>query len=137
MRAQETLAPSDNVSIMSTLSDLPAQTMAEASNWSDLPANGEFLIHGVTAQGRPFRPSDWSERLCGVMSCFRPGGAALGRDALIGYSPFVRPVSVGGVKCVLVDPALRELEVMALDFVLNFARDNGLRVTVAEGAVTD
>src|SRR5882724_1411236 len=72
-----------NVGIMSNLSDLPAQIMAEASNWSDPPGIGEFLIHGVTVQGRPFRPSDWSERLCGVMSCFRPGGATLGRDALI------------------------------------------------------
>ena len=117
---------------MSNLLDLPAPMMAESSNWSDPPSHCEFLIHGVTVQGKPFRPSDWSERLCGVMSCFRPGGTAQGRDALIGYSPFVRPVSVNGVKCVLVDPALREVELMALDFVVNFARDNQLRVTAAE-----
>lgn len=120
---------------MSNLLDLPAPIMAE-TNWSDPPADGEFLIHGVTAQGKPFRPSDWSERLCGVMACFRPGGAASGRDALIGYSPFVRPVSVGDMKCVLVDPCIREVEPMALDFVLNFARDNGLRVTTAPRAST-
>lgn len=120
---------------MSNLLDPPASLMTdvspETSSWSDPSALGEFLIHGVTAQGKPFRPSDWSERLCGVMSCFRPGGAGHGRDALIGYSPFVRPVSVGDVKCVLVDPALRDIEPMALDFVVNFARENGLRVTAA------
>jgi hypothetical protein len=120
---------------MSNLLDLPVSSLAEASNWSDPSLQGEFLIHGVTLQGKPFRPSDWSERLCGVMSCFRPGGAARGRDALIGYSPFVRPVNVDGTKCVLVDPALREVEVMALDFVLNFARDNGLRVIPARQTV--
>jgi hypothetical protein len=118
---------------MSNLLDLPASLLTDVppvpSSWSDLPARGEFLIHGLTAHGKPFRPSDWSERLCGVMSCFRPGGAGHGRDALIGYSPFVRPVSVGDVKCVLVDPALRDIEPMALDFVVNFARENGLKVT--------
>jgi len=30
----------------------------------------EFLIRGVTLDGRPFRPSDWAERLCGVMAAF-------------------------------------------------------------------
>ena len=120
---------------MSNLLDLPAPAMVApstgSSNWSDPPTAGEFLIHGVTVQGKPFRPSDWSERLCGVMACFRPGGAMQGRDALIGYSPLVRPVNVGDVKCVLVNPELREIEPMALDFVVNFARDNALRVTPA------
>lgn len=31
-----------------------------------------------------------------------------------------------GVKCVIVDPALRKLEPMAYSFVLSFARDNDL-----------
>lgn len=116
---------------MANLLDLPATLMAEALNLSDPLPSCEFLIHGVTVQGKAFRPSDWSERLCGVMSCFRPGGAGQGRDALIGYSPFVRPVNVGDVKCVLVDPAIRDVEPMALDFVMNFARDNGLKITAA------
>lgn len=88
----------------------------------------EFFVHGVTSSGRPFRPSDWAERLCGVMSCYRPGGIATGRDAYIGYSPYVRPTIIGGVKCVVVDERLRELERMAFDFVMNFARDNDLPV---------
>lgn len=92
------------------------------------PKPREFFIHGVTSSGRPFRPSDWSERLCGVMSCYRPGGLADGRDAYIGYSPYVRPTLVGGVKCVVVDERLRDLERMAYDFVMNFARDNDLPV---------
>jgi hypothetical protein len=88
----------------------------------------EFFIHGVTSAGRPFRPSDWAERLCGVMSGYRPGGRAMGRDAHIGYSPYVRPVLIGAVKCVVVDERLRDLEPMAFDFVMNFARDNDLPV---------
>lgn len=30
----------------------------------------EFVILGITLDGKPFRPSDWAERLCGVMSAF-------------------------------------------------------------------
>ena len=29
-----------------------------------------IIIKGITQQGKPFRPSDWAERLCGVMRCF-------------------------------------------------------------------
>ena len=56
-----------------------------------------------------------------------------GRDAFIGYSPYVRPMMIGGVKCVLVDERLRDIERMAFDFVMNFAQDNDL--PVYEGCV--
>jgi hypothetical protein len=88
----------------------------------------QFSIQGITADGRPFRPSDWAERLAGAMSCFRPGGSAGGIGAFIGYSPYCVPQNLDGVKCVIVDEALRDVEPMAWDFVMNFARDNGLKV---------
>jgi hypothetical protein len=93
----------------------------------------EFFIHGVTVHGKTFRPSDWAERLCSVMAPYRPGGIASGRDAFIGYSPYVRPVTIGGVKCVIVDERLRDVEIMAFNFVMSFARDNEL--PVYEGCV--
>jgi hypothetical protein len=40
------------------------------------------------------------------------------------------PGAQGSVKCVLVSEALKDIEPMAWDFVMNFARDNQL--TVAE-----
>jgi hypothetical protein len=91
----------------------------------------QFILHGVNSQGRTFRPSDWAERLCGVMGCYKEGGVATGRDAYIGYSPYVWPVALGGVKCVVLDERLREIERMAFDFVLNFGRDNDLVITEA------
>jgi hypothetical protein len=81
----------------------------------------------VTKQGRTFRPSDWAERLAGAMSCFRPGGRG-GIGAYIGYSPYCVPRVVDGIKCVIVNEALRDIEPMAWDFVMNFARDNELQV---------
>ena len=79
---------------------------------------------GVTRDGRTFRPSDWAERLAGVMSTFRPGGVQPGSH--LSYSPWCLPMMANGVKCVVVNAALRDAEPMAWDFVINFARDNNL-----------
>ncbi len=54
-----------------------------------------------------------------------------GPGAHIGYSPYCVPRVINGVKCVIVNEALREIEPMAWDFVMNFARDNGLQVAEA------
>ncbi|HEX7637916.1 MAG TPA: DUF3579 domain-containing protein [Burkholderiaceae bacterium] len=92
------------------------------------PIPRQFFIQGLTLDGRTFRPSDWSERLAGAMSCFRPGGGKGGIGSFIGYSPYCVPRLVEGVKGVIVDERLKALEPMAWDFVMNFARDNALRV---------
>lgn len=81
----------------------------------------EFVIQGVTLGGKPFRPSDWAERLCGVM-------AAFGNDHRMQYSPFVHPVTANGVRCVVVDKRLEALEPMAYRFLLGFAKDNELQI---------
>src|SRR6185503_9315551 len=83
-------------------------------------AAAEFLIEGITADGQPFRPSDWAERLCGVM-------AAFGGDQRMQYSPYVYPVTARGVRSVVVDLRLEEIEPMAYRFLVGFATDNGLR----------
>lgn len=88
----------------------------------------EVFIQGITKSGRAFRPSDWAERLAGAMSSFRPGGVPPGSRAHIGYSPYCVPRVIDGVKCVIVNEALRDIEPMAWDFVMNFARDNELQV---------
>lgn len=90
----------------------------------------EFFIQGLTQDGKIFRPSDWAERLCGVMAQFRPADDH--RDPRFCYSPYVRPVMLqGGLKCVVVDERLRDIEAKALDFVINFAKDNNLTVVHA------
>ncbi|HEV3105912.1 MAG TPA: DUF3579 domain-containing protein [Trinickia sp.] len=89
----------------------------------------EYFIQGVTKSGKKFRPSDWSERLAGVMSSFGPG--AKGPNARLQYSLYVRPTLIGDLKCVILDSRLRDIEPMAFDFVMNFAKDNNLVVTEA------
>ena len=92
--------------------------------------SSEVFIRGLTEDGRRFRPSDWAERLAGVMAQFRPGGAGA-RGGHISYSPWCVPTAIDGVSCVVVNRALREHEPMAWDFVMNFARDNELKVIEA------
>ena len=89
----------------------------------------KVFILGVTLSGKTFRPSDRAERLAGVMSQFRPGGPQPGGH--LRYSPWCVPTSVGNVKCVVLHSDLRDYEVMAWDFCLNFAKDNDLQVTEA------
>jgi len=80
-----------------------------------------FIIVGLTLNGRRFRPSDWAERLCGIMSAF-------GADHRMSYSPYVRPGLHQGEKCVYVAARLYEIEPMAYNFLGGFARDNDLQV---------
>ena len=90
----------------------------------------EFFILGLTTDGKQFRPSDWADRLCGVMSCFRPAGTG-GRNAHLQYSPLVRPTMINGTKAVVVSETLKDIEPMAYHFVKQFADDNKLQVVEA------
>lgn len=112
---------------------LPPRPFPEASASA---APRRFVIRGVTDDGRVFRPSDWSERLAGALSAFRPGATgAAGRGAPVGYSPYCVPVVIDGVRCVRVDESLKAVEPRAWEFVMNFARDNSLTVVEPRAAV--
>ena len=85
------------------------------------PESTPFIIVGKTREGRKFRPSDWAERLCGVMSAF-------GAERKMKYSPYVGPGEYNGEKAVFIDGRLGEVEPMAYRFMLNFAQDNDLQI---------
>jgi len=81
----------------------------------------EIVIQGVTESGQSFRPSDWAERLCGMMSVF-------GEDSRLSYSPYLKPIMTGGIRCVVVDLRLEGIDPDAFRFLLGFARDNELKL---------
>ncbi|MHB0991848.1 MAG: DUF3579 domain-containing protein [Burkholderiales bacterium] len=85
------------------------------------PGDNEIIIQGLTSAGRTFRPSDWAERLSGSLSTF-------GEDHRMNYSPYVRPMTLNGVKCVIVDKELQHTQPASYAFVLGFARENDLQV---------
>ena len=88
----------------------------------------DAVIWGFNAAGRPFRPSDWCDRLAGVTEAF-------GHERKVSYAPYVRPVSVGDAKAVVVGATLADLEPPLYRFLVNFARDNGLVLEYRAGAL--
>lgn len=81
----------------------------------------EIIIQGVTSNGRPFRPSDWAERLSGILSTF-------GWDQKMSYSPYVRPMNLDDIRCVAVDRQLEAINPRVFAFIMAFAKDNDLKV---------
>ena len=82
----------------------------------------EIVIQGVTESGDTFRPSDWAERLSGMLSVFSD-------DGYLAYSPFLKPIMAGGVRCVAIDRELERRDPPAYAFLLQFARVKQLKMT--------
>lgn len=83
----------------------------------------DFVVIGTTLDGRKFRPSDWTERLCDLF-------ATRGADRRTHYSPHVRPGCwINGASCVIVSAALYLEEPMSYNFLVHFAQDNALQVS--------
>ena len=94
------------------------------------PVESDLVIKGITLGGQPFRPSDWADRLCGVMSAF-------GADEQLRYSPLVQPALRDGLRCVIVKRELANLEPRLFKFFLSFAVENELQITFdADGLAT-
>lgn len=85
-----------------------------------------LIIQGITLSGKAFRPSDWAERLCGVLS-------TMPFLQKMRYSPHVRPILMDGVRCVYVSGELQALEPRVFRFLMDFARDNELEVVDTSG----
>ncbi len=85
------------------------------------PEKKTIVIQGVTAQGKTFRPSDWAERMSGSLASFK--------NSRIHYSPLLRPsVNSDGYQCVLLDPKLKESSPLLYESILNFAKENNLKI---------
>ncbi|MGQ3890432.1 DUF3579 domain-containing protein [Legionella sp. CNM-4043-24] len=81
----------------------------------------KIVIEGVTEQGKTFRPSDWAERMSGVMASFK--------NSRFHYSPLLQPsVNTEGFKCVLLDPRLKESSPQIYQAIMAFAKENNLKI---------
>ena len=81
----------------------------------------EIIIHGTTSNGKIFRPSDWAERLCGILSSFN-------KDHRLSYHEWVHPILIEKVRCVAIDAKLEEINPSMFRFLMDFAADNDLCV---------
>lgn len=80
-------------------------------------------------EGQRFRPSDWAERLAGVLSQFRPSGSVY---SPISYSPYAVPKTLDNIRCVFIDERLRDIEPRAWKFAYDFAVSNNLQTSYSE-----
>jgi hypothetical protein len=84
----------------------------------------EWFILGETIDGKKFRPSDWSERLCSTVCAFA-------NNRSLTYSSYARPALRGGKAGVLLSTLLQDLHPQAYRFVMDFAKENRLVVEPA------
>jgi hypothetical protein len=85
------------------------------------PKPRHFVIQGVTECGRTFRPSDWAERLSSTLGSFDA-------DARLRYRKEVQPIVVEGRSCIAVCPSLEQSQPDGFKYLMDFARENNLRV---------
>jgi hypothetical protein len=80
-----------------------------------------IIIEGITENGRKFRPSDWAERMSGALSTF-------GRDHRIQYSPLLQPMTINGVKCISIDPHMKDSYPEMFAYIMRWVDLNNLKV---------
>ncbi len=80
-----------------------------------------MVIEGRRADGTVFRPSDWAERLSGILAQYE-------KDRRMRYRDCLRPSTRDGKRCLIVEPRLYERDPSIWEFVRNFAVRNGLQI---------
>ena len=86
-----------------------------------MSAAAKVILHGLTKEGRKFRPSDWAERLCGAV-------ASYDKNRRITFHPCVALASIDGIKCVVIDASLEQDDEMLFGFLIDFATENNLQI---------
>lgn len=98
-------------------------------------SNADLIVESIREDGRPFRPSDWVERISTLLANY-------GADHRLHYADSIHPCTIDGAKCLCVKKVLKEENPAAYQFILKFAADNQLRIhedrrTFEPGAPTD
>ena len=88
-----------------------------------------IIIEGITESGRKFRPSDWAERMSGALSTF-------GRDHRIQYSPLLQPMTINGVKCISIDPHMKDSYPEMFAYIMRWVDLNKLKVIEVDEETT-
>jgi len=86
----------------------------------------EIIIEGLTRAGKPFRPSDWVDRMCSTYATF-------GADRKLRYSPYLKPRLLNGVRCLAVDLRLKDINPEGYAQLMHFAEENNLNIKDGNG----
>ena len=85
-----------------------------------------IIIEGLTRAGKPFRPSDWVDRMCSTFASFGP-------DRKLRFSPYLKPQVINGVRCLAIDLKLKDVNPDGYLQLMHFAEENQLNVLDSEG----
>ena len=96
------------------------------SNQKPSTTTGEIIIQSNTRAGKPFRPSDWVDRMCSSYASF-------GEDRKLKYSPYLKPKVMDGVRCLAVDLKLKTVNPEGYAQLMHFAEENQLNVVDENG----
>lgn len=96
------------------------------SNLKPSTTTGEIIIQSNTRAGKPFRPSDWVDRMCSTYASF-------GEDRKLKYSPYLKPKVMDGVRCLAVDLKLKTVNPEGYAQLMHFAEENQLNVVDENG----
>ena len=88
----------------------------------------KIIIEGITESGETFRPSNWAERMGGQLSTFH--------KRRLHYSPLLQPTMKDGYNCVALDPHLKESNPELYNSILEFARENKLKICKEDDETT-
>ncbi len=88
--------------------------------------SSEITIEGITREGKPFRPSDWVDRMCSTFATF-------GEDRKLRYSPYLKPEMVKGVRCLAVNLKLKDTNPAGFEQLMHFVEENQLSVLDESG----
>lgn len=80
----------------------------------------ELIIEGITVDGQKFRPSDWVDRICGMLAEFT--------QQKVTYSKYLRPLVYKNVNCVAVRKQLEQDLPAMFNFIMQFSNDNKLLI---------
>ena len=83
--------------------------------------NKEIIIQGLTRAGKPFRPSDWVDRMCSTYASFGP-------DRKLRYSPYLKPRVINGMRCLAVNTKLKDVNPEGYAQLMHFAEENQLNI---------
>jgi hypothetical protein len=92
-----------------------------------LSSVSEFIIQGITEDGRLFQQSDWAISLCNMLG-------TVGQDGRMIYSSYARPLIVDGVASVIIRVSLQHVDPKAFEMVKQFVAEHHLKVRSGRGS---
>lgn len=81
----------------------------------------EWVLLGITQDGRVFDCEDWAEQLCGRLAEKTEGNR-------LSYSDYLHPVYIDNLPAVVLEAELETVDADSFAIVRKFAQDNSLKV---------